>query len=473
MKIPSQLTAPPRRWCLALLAVALAGCAVGPDYQRPALDVSTHFKEMQGWKAAEPSDVALKQAWWAGYADPELSALLQQVRISNQNVAAYQQAYQKARALVSAANASFYPTVSANVSNTRAGGNSTSSGSTAELSASWELDLWGKLRRTAQEDSASAQASQAELASATLSAQSSLAQDYFELRVMDEEIRMYQQTVEAYTRYQDIIQKQYQVGSVARATLASAQSQLESARASVLDVVWQRAQMEHAIAVLIGKPPSEFSIAARPLSYTIPAIPVGLPSQLLERRPDVAYAERTMAADNAAIGVAQAAYYPDLTLSGTGGYTSSAWRSLLTAPNRFWSLGSELSGTVLDFGATSAKVRQAQATYDGQVATYKQTVLSALQEVEDYLVELHTLESEVSIQQRAVSAAQDAQRQYRNQYQAGMINYLDVASAQATALTAQQSLLTLIKEQLVSSVQLIAALGGGWDAKSLSAHQAD
>jgi NodT family efflux transporter outer membrane factor (OMF) lipoprotein len=455
---------------LALLTLALAGCAVGPDYRRPSVNVSTSFKQMAGWKQAQPGDTRARGAWWQGYNDAELTGLLEQVRISNQNVAEYRAAYEKARALVQAATAGYFPTVSASAGNTRSGGNTSSSATTrsAQLSASWELDIWGKNRRTVEEDQASAQASQAQLASQTLSAQSDLAQDYFQLRVMDEEISLYQKTVDAYTRYLKIIQKQYEVGSTSRAAVATAQTQLETARAAVLDVQWQRAQMEHAIAVLIGKPPAEFSIAARPLRYTLPEIPVGLPSELLERRPDVAYAERNMAAANAAIGVAKAAYFPDLSLSGSGGYTSSSWRNLLTAPNRFWSLGAEVSGTVLDFGATSASVSQARATYDGQVASYRQTVLSSLQEVENYLVKLHTLQAEVEVQKRASAAAQQAADLAFRQYQAGMISYLTVATSQATSLSQQQSLMSLISSQLVTSVQLIAALGGGWNASELA-----
>lgn len=460
---------------LALLGLSLGGCAVGPDYQRPKVEVSTRFKQMDGWKEASPAHTSISANWWDGYGDAELSALLAQVSVSNQNVASYQAAYQKARALVSAANAGLLPSVGISGSSSRSGGNSTttSRSNSAGLSASWEPDLWGKLRRTAEQDSASAQASQAELAAATLSAQSTLAQDYFQLRVLDEQIRLYQQTVTAYARYQQIIQQQYAVGSTSRATLSTAGTQLESARAAVLDVQWQRAQLEHAIAVLIGKPPADFSISPQPLAYTIPAIPVGLPSQLLERRPDIAYSERNMAAANAAIGVAKAAYFPDLTLSASSGYSSSAWRKLLSAPNAVWSTGAALSGTVLDFGATAASVRQAEASYAGQLATYRQTVLSALQEVEDNLVELHTLEQEISSQRLAVRNAQDAERQYRNQYQAGMINYLNVATAQASSLSQQQSLLSLVKQQLVSSVALLVALGGGWDAASLARPQAD
>lgn len=458
---------------LSCLCLALSACAVGPDYHRPEVAIPAHFKQMDGWKEARPGDAAVRGAWWQGYRDPELSALLEQVRISNQNVAEYQAAYQKALALLSAADAGFFPTVSGTLSSTRSGGAGTSSSSSgtahsAKLSASWEPDLWGKLRRTAEADTSSAQASQANLAAATLSAQSTLAQDYFQLRVMDEQIRLYRQTVGAYSRYLQIVQKQYDLGSTSRAALSTAQTQLESARTSVLDLQWQRAQLEHAIAVLVGKPPAGFSIAERPFTYTLPGIPVGLPSALLERRPDVAYAERTMAAANAAIGVAEAAYFPDLTLSAGGGYASTGWRNLVSVPNRVWSLGAELSGTVLDFGATGASVRQARATYDGQVAAYRQAVLTAMQEVEDYLVELHKLDQEVTVQQRAVTAARASERLYFNQYQTGMVSYLDAASAQASSLSQQQTLLSLVGDQLVSSVKLIAALGGGWDGGQLA-----
>lgn len=460
---------------LLVLAAGLSACAVGPDYQRPSVNVSSHFKQMDGWRQAAPGDALPKGAWWTVYQDPELSALLEQVQISNQNVAQYEAAYRKAAALVKTARAGFYPTVSASVDGTRSGGksstsaSSTSSTSTANLSASWEPDLWGKVRRTVEQDNASAAASQAQLASITLSAQSSLAQDYFQLRVTDEKISLYQQTVAAYERYLQVVEQQFQVGSTTSSTVATAQTQLESARASTLDLQWQRAQLEHAIAVLIGRPPAEFQIVARPLRYTIPAIPVGLPSALLERRPDVAYAERNMAAANAAIGVAQAAYYPDLTLTASGGTSGSPLSQLFSLSNRLWSLGAEVSGTVLDFGATSGAVQQARASYEGQVAAYRQAVLTGLQEVEDYLVQLHTLETEVATQKRAAEAARAAARLTYNQYSAGMINYLNVATTEATSLTQQQSVLTLISSQLVASVELIAALGGGWDVHDMAA----
>ncbi|GAA3599313.1 efflux transporter outer membrane subunit [Gibbsiella greigii] len=460
------------------LALVLSGCAVGPDYQRPApTSVPLQYKEAKGWQQAKPQDQVNKGEWWAVYHDATLSSLLSQVSISNQNVAQYEALYRQAKALAAESRSELFPTFSATGSGTRSGSKASSSGSSqrsvsnsfsAEASASWELDLWGKLRRTLEENKASAQASQAELANITLSAQSELAQDYFQLRIMDQQIALYQQSVQAYERYLQVINNKYQAGAESRSTLAQAQLQLESARASALDYVWQRAQLEHAIALLIGKTPAEFSLAAAPLSATMPAIPHALPSELLQRRPDIAYAERNVAAANAAVGVAIAGYYPDLTLSASGGFTSSALHNLISLPNRVWSLGPELSGTLLDFGATSAKVEQARAAYDASVASYRQAVLQGFTEVENYLVQLNTLQDELAAQQRAATAAQDSARVTRNQYEAGMIDYLDVATTENTSLSQQQSLLSLQSTQWVASVELIAALGGGWDSKNLA-----
>ncbi|MRT04805.1 efflux transporter outer membrane subunit [Ewingella americana] len=446
------------------LALLLLGCTVGPDYQRPSAPLSLEFKEAKGWTAAIPKDNQTKGDWWAVYQDPELSSLLSQVQISNQNVAQYAAQYRQAQALVSEARAGLFPTISATGDSTRSGtAQAVTKQQSAKLSASWELDLWGKLRRTEEQDRASAQASKAELANATLSAQSELAQDYFQLRVMDEQIALYQRSIAAYERYLTVIQNQYEGGNTSRATLAQAQTQLESTRASALEAQWQRAQLEHAIAVLIGKPPAQFTLTAREIKFTLPSIPPGLPSQLLQRRPDIAIAERNMASANAAVGVATAAYYPDLTLSASGGFASDAFHNLFSLPNRVWSLGPELSQTVLDFGATSSRVAQAEAAYDAQVAAYRQSVLGALQEVEDYLVELRTLDAQTLAQQRAADAAKESARVTYNQYQAGMIDYLDVATTENTSLSQQQNVLSLLSTQMVTSVKLIAALGGGWN----------
>ena len=456
---------------IPFIVLLLAGCSVGPDYQRPAVAMPVHYKEARGWQQATPLDAQSKGEWWAVYHDATLGGLLSQVSVSNQNVATYAAQYRQAQALAAESRAALFPSLGYDGSVTRSGSHATnssvrttSSSHQAELSASWELDLWGKLRRTLEEDRASAAASAAELANITLSAQSELAQDYFQLRIMDQKIARYQQSVDAYQRYLNVINSQYQAGTASRATLAQAQLQLENASASAQDYQWQRAQMEHAIALLVGKAPADFSLAAAPLTATLPAIPAALPGELLQRRPDIAYAERNMAAANAAVGVAVAGYYPDLTLSASGGVSASVLHSLFSLPNRVWSLGPELSGTLLDAGATSAKVDQARASWDASVATYRQAVLSAMQEVEDKLVELNTLQGEIAAQQRATDAAQTSARVTRLQYEAGMINYLDVATTENSSLSAQQSLLTLQSTQWVSSVALIAALGGGWQA---------
>ncbi|MGG6175631.1 efflux transporter outer membrane subunit [Pantoea allii] len=453
----------------AVLVVLLSGCTVGPDYQRPTMAMPVHYKEAKGWQQATPQDDQHKGAWWTVYQDATLSSLLSQVSISNQNVAEYAAQYRQAQALAAQSRAALFPTLGYDASTTRSGSHgatdstrTTSSSHQAALNASWELDLWGKLRRTREENQASAQASAAELANITLSAQAELAEDYFQLRIMDEKIALYQQSIAAYQRYLRVIQNQYQAGTESRATVAQAQQQLESASASAQDYQWQRAQMEHAIALLVGKAPADFSLPVATLMATLPAVPGGLPSELLQRRPDIAYAERKMAASNAAVGVAVAGYYPDLTLSASGGVSASALHNLFALPNRVWSLGPELSGTLLDFGTTSASVEQARAAYDASVANYRQTVLTAMQDVEDRLVELNTLQGEIAAQQRATAAAQTSAQVTRNQYEAGMIDYLDVATTENSSLSAQQSLLTLKSTQWVSSVALIAALGGGW-----------
>ncbi|WP_263262279.1 efflux transporter outer membrane subunit [Pseudomonas sp. RIT-PI-S] len=475
----------PCRFAPSLLLLALlAGCTVGPDYQRPATAAPVAFKEAAGWTAAAPKDAQAKGRWWAAYADPHLDTLMDQVALTNQTVAQYQAQYRQALALARASRADLYPTVSASLESTRSQTASSSTGSyagtavsgqggasnthVATLSASWELDLWGKLRRTLEENRASAQASAADLAAATLSAQSELAQDYFKLRLLDQQLALYRDTVGAYQRYLTVIENKYAEQVASRADLAQAQTQLESAKATLLDDQWQRAQYEHAIALLIGKAPVDFNLPALPASgpdawaWKIPAIPVGVPSQLLERRPDIAAAERQVAAANAAIGVATAAYYPDITLSASGGYQASSLASLLNAPTRFWSIGPSLSSTLLDFGATRASVDQASASYDAQVANYRQTVLTGIGEVEDYLVQLRTQAPELTARGNAAAAAAESARVTADQYEAGKIDYLDVATTQATLLSEQQSLLSLVSAQLVASVELMVALGGSW-----------
>lgn len=465
---------------LGCLLTLLAGCTVGPDYRRPPVDMPIAYKEVAGWKAATPQDDQPREAWWTPYGDPELTALLAQVEISNQNVAKYAALYLQAQAVARQARSSFFPTVTGTASGTRSGNASSSTSSsssssrttsgsgisnsiTTEASLSWELDLWGKLRRTYEEDEASAQASMADLVNAVLSAQSSLAQDYFALRILDERIHLYEQTIAAYSEYLRIIQNKYTEAQSSRADVAQAENQLESAKASMHDLSWQRAQYEHAIAILIGKAPAAFSLPrATGGVLRLPDTPVGLASSLLERRPDIASAERAVASANAAIGVAVAGYFPDLTISASGGFTNSSASKLFTTPYRFWSIGPSFSQTLLDFGSTKAQVEQARASYESSVASYRQTVLTALGEVEDYLAKLRILEAETTAQQRATAAAVQSARVTRDQYDEGKIDYLDVATTAATSLSAQQSLWELKGTQLATSVQLIVALGGGW-----------
>lgn len=475
---------PMSRLCIAVLlsSTLLAGCMVGPDYQKPTAPLSATFKEAQGWKAASPQDELPKGAWWTLYQDPQLDALVSQVQLNNQNVALYAAQYQQALALVRQSRAELFPTLTGTGSSTRSesGTGSSSSGSSsggsvgsaggvskehsASLDLSWEADIWGRLRRTNEQDRASAQASAADLANATLSAQSSLAQDYFQLRLLDQRIALYRETIAGYERYLQIIQNKYDEQISSRADLATGKTQLQSAQASMLDLQWQRAQLEHAIALLIGKPPADFALAADPAwQYHVPDVPLGVPSRLLERRPDIAAAERQMAAANAAVGVATAAYYPDLTLSASGGYRSSTVSNLFSLPNRFWSIGPSLTGTILDFGATRAGVDQARHAYDATVATYRQTVLTGLGEVEDYLVELRTLQPELEARRNSAQSAEESAAVSRDQYEAGVIDYLDVATTQATSLNERQTLLSLVATQLVTSVQLQAALGGSWN----------
>ncbi|WP_067011770.1 efflux transporter outer membrane subunit [Marinomonas spartinae] len=455
--------------CISLFATILSGCAVvGPDYKRPSAPQSPSFKEAKGWQKATPLDQAPKGDWWKVYQDPVLSKLLAQVQINNQNVAEYAAQYEKAKAVAEQAGANLYPSINGSAGATRSGTqNQTSNSFSAKGSASWELDLWGKLRRTREEDRASAMASAAQLANATLSAQSSLAQDYFQLRVMDEQIALYQRNIKNYTQYLKVVNNQYKAGNISRSSLAQAQTQLHTTRVSMINLKWQRAQYEHAIAVLIGKPPAAFSLPAEPLSYHLPTIPAELPSALLQRRPDIAYAERNVAAANAAVGVAIAGYYPDLTLSASAGVENSTLSNLFELPSRVWSIGPSLSGNIFDFGATKAKVRQAKASYDASVANYRQTVLNAFQEVEDYLVAIHGLNEEMAVQKQATASARESARVTYNQFNSGMIDYLNVATTEATSLSQQQNELNIIKSQLINSVKLIVALGGGWNVSDL------
>jgi NodT family efflux transporter outer membrane factor (OMF) lipoprotein len=452
------------------LLLLLAGCAVGPDYHRPDAPTAAAFKELDGWKPATPADLADRGAWWRVFHDPLLDELESRVEISNQTLREYVAAYEQSVAVVDEARASLFPSVSLAPSVSRgktssAGKTSSSLGATA--SASWELDLWGKLRRTVRGEVASAQASAADLANARLSAQSQLAIDYFELRAADELTRLYAETVAADQRALTITRNQHAAGTVTETDVITAETELKSAQSSLLNAGVQRAELEHAIAVLTGQPPAALTLAPGPLPAEVPIVPAGLPSDLLERRPDIAAAERDIAAENEQIGIAIAGYYPSLTLSADAGVTASSMSKLFNAADRVWSLGASASQTLFDAGSTSASVRAARAAYDEKVATYRATVLSALQGVEDYLSTLRILQAQSTTQAETVALAQRALDLTLNQYRAGTLAYTSVVTAQNTLLSARQTLVTLQQDRLVASVNLITALGGGWQSTAL------
>lgn len=465
----------PGRAMLAALLL-LSACTVGPDYKRPDAPVPAAYKELQGWKIAEPKQAASGQPWWSVYNDPTLDRLERQVDVSNQNLKLAEANYRQARALVAEARAGYYPSATLAGSAQRAKSGSTSTSSTAgrirnsfDLSAdvTWDADVWGRIRRTVESADATAQASAADLASARLSAQATLATTYFQLRITDEIRRLLEETVQGYQRSLQIAQNRYAVGVAARSDVATAQAQLETTRSQLVAVGVQRAEFEHAIAVLIGKPPGDFSITPVQFSMSVPVTPTGVPSTLLERRPDIAASERLMASANAEIGVADAAYYPDFTLSASLGFANSMIDKLLRTSSRVWSLGADVSQPLFDAGLHSAQVEAARAVYDQRVAAYRQTVLTGFQQVEDNLSTLKTLEQQADVQNGAVQASQEAERLTLNQYQAGTLAYTSVVTAQATTLSNKQNALTIFENRLLASVTLIEALGGGWDATQL------
>jgi len=465
-------------------SLALAACSVGPDYVRPQMDTGPAvFKEGQNWKPAQPRDLAADGKWWEMFGDPQLNALVAQVDISNQNLALAEANFRSAVALVQSSRSAYSPTLSASAGASRgssgsAGSSSSSaaSGSSAgsvrnsytfSLTAAWEADIWGKVRRDVESSQASAQASAADLAAARLSAQAQVAQNYLQLRVLDAQQQLLEETVQAYERSLQVAQNQYAAGMVAKSDVIQAQTQLKSAQASALDNGVTRAQVEHAIALLVGKTPAQFALPRAPLAAVAPPVPQGVPSMLLERRPDVAAAERRVASANAKIGVAKAAYFPSLTLSASGGYQSSSFADWFTLPGRVWSLGPQLAQSIFDGGARAAATDQAIATYDGTVANYKQTVLTAFQEVEDNLAALRILEQEAAVQGEALQAARQAVTLVNNQYKAGTVSYVNVITAQATALSAELTSLNILNRRMAASVLLAKALGGGWDEHSL------
>lgn len=452
-----------------LLPLLLAtGCAaVGPTYVRPAVAVPPAYKEAARatgpWQPAQPQEQASRGAWWTVYGDPQLNALASQVEVNNQNIKVLEAQYRQAQAEVQGTRAGLWPTVNGSLSSDRSGSAKGSAASQAlSLDASWEPDLWGRVRRSVEAGTANAQASAADLAAARLSAQATLVEDYLQLRINDALHDLYTHSLADYQQSLRITQNQYRAGMVSRADVAQAETQLQSTQAQLTDLGVQRAQLEHAMAVLIGRPPAGFSIARAKLSVTLPVIPAGMPSTLLQRRPDIAAAERRVAAANANIGVAQAARYPSLNLTASGGLQAGTLAELISTPLHAWALGAALAQSLFDGGQRQAQVRAATAAYDATVSQYRQTVLNGFQEVEDNLAAQRILAQETGQQQAAVKSAREAERISMNQYRAGIVSYLNVVTAQATALANERSSIQLLGRQLLASTQLVKALGGGW-----------
>jgi NodT family efflux transporter outer membrane factor (OMF) lipoprotein len=456
----------------ALVAASFAlltACAVGPNYKRPALDASAAYKEQDGWKPSQPNDALDRGPWWEIFNDEVLNGLEAQLNISNENVKAAAAAVEEARALVRQARSGFWPSVSATGSRVRSvtGDNKPKTLTSAGISGSWDIDLWGQIRRSTESSRASMQASEAALASARLAAQAELATDYFELRAQDQLQIILNDIVAAEQQSLKITENRYRVGVAAKADVVSAQTQLLSSQAQQVNAPLQRAILEHAIAVLVGQPPAGFSVATALMRADVPTVPPGLPSELLERRPDVAQSERQVAAANAQIGVAISAFFPSLTITGSDDYQGNTISHLIRTANRVWAIGPSVALSVFDAGLRRAEVAHARATYEQSVDNYRQTVLTSLQQVEDEIATLRVLEQSATIEDAAVKAAREAETLTLNQYKAGTVPYSSVITAQTTRLNSEQNALDVLSGRLQASVAMIQALGGGWKASTL------
>jgi NodT family efflux transporter outer membrane factor (OMF) lipoprotein len=462
------------------MAVFLGGCAVGPRYSRPAATVPSDYKEMpSGWKTAQPSDQIAKGKWWEIFGDPQLNSLEEKINVSNQTLKAALAQFEQARALVRFSRADYYPTITAGASGSEnrlsqnrgvaAVFSSTNYGDIQMpvVGVSYEPDLFGRVRRTVEEARSNAQASAGDLENVSLSLHAELAVDYFQARTLDAEEQLLNDTVKTYEKALDLTTNRYQGGVASAVDVAQAQTQLETTRAQAIDVQVARAQFEHAVAVLVGQPASTFSIPYAPWTTVPPALPPGLPSDLLERRPDIAAEERRVSAANAQIGVARAGYFPLLSLSGTGGFESSTLSNLISAPSGFFSVGASALVTAFDVGRRRAVSEQARAAYHQSVANYRQTVLTAFQEVEDNLAALRILDEEAQTQQAAITAAEKSLGLSINRYKGGVTTYLEVTTAQGIALTDERLAVQILARRMTASVQLIQALGGGWNAANL------
>jgi NodT family efflux transporter outer membrane factor (OMF) lipoprotein len=465
---------------LGVAVLLLGGCTVGPNYVRPTAEAPADYKEAGNWKAAQPSDAIAKGKWWEVYGDPQLNALEEQVSVSNQSLKAAQAQFVEARAAIRTVRAAYLPTVTANASaaGTRQSQNRALFGSTSPITytdyqlppidASWEPDVWGRVRRTVEAARSEAQATAADLANVDLSLHAELALDYFQLRGLDSQQQLLDSTVESYEHALQLTDSRYKGGVASGVDVAQAQTQLETTRAQAADVAVDRTAFEHAIAVLIGKPPYHFSQQPLPLATPPPAIPPGLASELLERRPDIAAAERRVQEANAQIGVARAAYFPIFALTGGGGFESSKITNLLDGPSGFWSLAGSAE-LIFDGGQRRGVTEEARANYDKSVDTYRQTTLTAFQEVEDNLAALRILEDEAKIQDAAVAAAQHSLDLSNSRYKGGVANYLEVTTAQSAALGNERAAVDVLTRRMAASVLLVKALGGGWNVSQIPA----
>ncbi len=465
----------------ALSMLILAGCTVGPNYKRPAAEVPPVYKEVGDWKPAQPNDQKLDGNWWEIFQDSQLNTLEAQVNVSNQNLKAAEAQYTQARALVRYQRADYFPTITAGASANRNQYSKNRQPHSPQFNGvsftdlqipfelSYQIDIWGRVRRTVESYREQAQASAADLAGVNLSMHAQLALDYFQARTLDAEEQLLDSTVTQYEQALQLIENRFAGGLASDLEVEQARTQLETTRAQAIDVGVARAQYEHAVAVLVGKPPASFSLAPLPLTAPPPPIPVGLPSDLLERRPDIAAAERLMASANAQIGVAKAAYYPLVNLAAAGGFESGSITTLISGPSILWSAGPSAVFTLLDFGRRRAASDQAIAAYDQAVANYRQTVLTGFQQVEDNVAALRILEHEAQVQNTAVAAAEKYLELANTRYVGGVTSYLEVTTAESAALSDEVTAVNILGRRMVDAVTLVQALGGGWDRSSLPA----
>lgn len=467
-----------RYWKIAVLASLLcSACSVGPRYQRPMTPMPVALKELNGndqWKMATPSDGLIKGNWWEIFGDPELNRLEELVNLNNQNIKQAEGQFRQARAFVAANHANYYPAIGSAPSITQSdvGGNGGRTGGTSQsfslpAIATWEPDLWGRVRLSVENAVDNAQVSAADLENLRLSAQALLASDYFALAAQDMQQAILRDTIDAYEKNLQLTINRYNGGVASKSDVTLAQTQLAGARAQSTETRITRAQFEHAIAALTGQPPSALDIGVSKIAGPPPPIPIAVPSQLLERRPDIAANERLVAAANANVGIAETAYYPTLTLSASAGLISTNLANLFTYASRSWSAGAGVSQTLFDFGRRGAQLEGTRAAYDATVAAYRQTVLTAFQEVEDDLSNLRYLAEEAVQQQEAVVAAQQALALEIDRYRGGIVSYLDVITTQTIALNDQQNAITILQRRMSAAVDLVKALGGGWDSSTL------